>query len=148
MILYQLRNNRKKVIEMVKLWESVLEELRTKISKASYETWFKSIATEITDNTILIKAPNSFARDWIAKHYESKISEILTEKTGKTYELIIVNSENRPSNIESNSSDLHATSNVYNKLINVVKEQNKLLRDQQERIDALEKRVHNLEMKN
>lgn len=132
---------------MEKLWNSVLEEISTKISKASFETWLKSTTAEMTDNIIFIKAPNSFARDWIEKNYKSLISITLYEITGKTYELMVVEGENRTTDVKSDTSYKLDTSNTYDKLINLIKEQGKLLRDQQERIDSLEKRVSDLELK-
>lgn len=132
---------------MEKLWNSVLEEISTKISKASFETWLKSTTAEMTDNIIFIKAPNSFARDWIEKNYKSLISITLYEITGKTYELMVVEGENRTTDVKSDTSYKLDTSNTSDKLINLIKEQGKLLRDQQERIDSLEKRVSDLELK-
>lgn len=48
-----------------------------------------------------------------------------TEITGKTYEIIVVDNNNRPT--EYGSSDELDTSNNYDKLINLIKEQNELL---------------------
>lgn len=53
---------------MDNIWKSVQDVISTKISKASFETWLKSTSAEVIDNTVFIKAPNSFARDWIERH--------------------------------------------------------------------------------
>ena len=132
---------------MDNIWESVRDIISTKISKASYETWLKNISAEIIDNTAFIKTPNSFARDWIERQYKSLISDCLYEVTGTTYELIIVDDKSRPTELGLNSSNDLKDSNTYDKLIYLIKEQNNLLHNQQERIDSLEKRVNDLEMK-
>ena len=126
------------------IWNTVLENISTKISKASFETWLKHTTAEIIDNTIIITAANSFARDWIASHYTQHLSEILTEITGKTYKLIISDiNGNEPTQPLSSSSNNESTTNV----LTILKEQNVLLKQQQEKIDTLEKRVNDLEKK-
>lgn len=72
----------------------------------------------------------------------------LTEINGNTYELIVVDGNNRITEFESDPSDKLETNNTYDKLINLIKEQSQLLSEQQERIDTLEKRVNHLELKN
>ena len=132
---------------MDNIWLSVQSIISTNISKASYETWLKDTSAEIIDNTVFIKAPNSFARDWIERHYKSLISDCLLEVTGDTYEITVVDDKNRPTEFEMDSSNELENSNTYDELINLIREQSNLLRNQQERIDSLEKRVNDLELK-
>ncbi|MBN8208878.1 chromosomal replication initiator protein DnaA [Bacillus sp. NTK071] len=65
------------------LWQQALSEIEKKLSKPSFETWLKSTsANRMEGNTIIITAPNEFARDWLESRYSSLITETLLELTG------------------------------------------------------------------
>lgn len=65
------------------LWVATLEKIEEKISKPSFDTWLKSTkAVKLKDNTLIISAPNDFARDWLENQYTKLISNILLEITG------------------------------------------------------------------
>ncbi len=66
------------------LWNSALASIEKKISKPSFETWLKSTSAHSLDgNTLIIIAPNEFARDWLEERYSGLISGILYEITGE-----------------------------------------------------------------
>lgn len=65
------------------LWESTLVTIKEKVSKPSYDTWLKNTkADSITDDTLIVSAPNEFARDWLENRYTSLISDAIFEVTG------------------------------------------------------------------
>ncbi|MFS0788734.1 chromosomal replication initiator protein DnaA [Shouchella sp. 1P09AA] len=65
------------------LWNKVLEEMKQRVSKPSYETWLKSTtATALQNDVITITAPNEFARDWLEDHYSSLAADIIEHLTG------------------------------------------------------------------
>ncbi|MFK3936725.1 chromosomal replication initiator protein DnaA [Alkalihalobacillus sp. NPDC078783] len=65
------------------LWERVLSEMETKVSKPSFETWLKSTkATTIQNDVITVTAPNEFARDWLEDHYAGLTSDTIEHLTG------------------------------------------------------------------
>ncbi|GAA0502158.1 chromosomal replication initiator protein DnaA [Salinibacillus aidingensis] len=65
------------------LWKKTLETIEGKISKPSFDTWLKSTeAKSIEKDTIVIAAPNEFARDWLENSYSTLISNTLHEVTG------------------------------------------------------------------
>ncbi|MGP4081282.1 chromosomal replication initiator protein DnaA [Pseudalkalibacillus sp. R45] len=65
------------------LWNKALAEIETKLSKPSFETWLKSTtAHSLQDDTLIITAPNEFARDWLESRYSNLISETLDTITG------------------------------------------------------------------
>ncbi|SET14722.1 chromosomal replication initiator protein [Salinibacillus kushneri] len=65
------------------LWAKTLENIEEKISKPSFDTWLKSTEAKSIDNeTIVIAAPNEFARDWLENSYSKLISNTLLEVTG------------------------------------------------------------------
>lgn len=69
------------------IWTAALEKIEEKISKPSFDTWLKNTKAESLDNnTLIVSAPNEFARDWLENQYTRLISEILTEITGAEIE--------------------------------------------------------------
>ncbi|MFZ4454022.1 chromosomal replication initiator protein DnaA [Salibacterium aidingense] len=65
------------------LWNQTLSVMQKKVSKPSYETWLKSTkAAELQEDTIVITAPNEFARDWLENRYSRLISDTLQDITG------------------------------------------------------------------
>lgn len=65
------------------LWSETLKKIEEKISKPSFDTWLKSTkAKALRENTIVIAAPNEFARDWLENSYSNLISDTLYEVTG------------------------------------------------------------------
>ncbi|WP_085993783.1 chromosomal replication initiator protein DnaA [Oceanobacillus senegalensis] len=65
------------------LWVATLEKIEEKISKPSFDTWLKNTKAEsLEKNTLVISAPNEFARDWLENQYTDLISDIIGEITG------------------------------------------------------------------
>ncbi|WP_042220862.1 chromosomal replication initiator protein DnaA [Oceanobacillus manasiensis] len=65
------------------LWVATLEKIEEKISKPSFDTWLKNTKAEfLEENTLVISAPNEFARDWLENQYTALISDILLDITG------------------------------------------------------------------
>ncbi|AMQ21993.1 MULTISPECIES: chromosomal replication initiator protein DnaA [Geobacillus] len=66
------------------LWDRVLAEIERKISKPSFETWLKSTkAHSLRGDTLVIVAPNEFARDWLDSRYSHLIAETIYTITGE-----------------------------------------------------------------
>lgn len=71
------------------LWDQVLSKIEQKVSKPSFDTWFKYTVVDSIDqgsNTITVIAPNEFARDWLENRYFSILTETLYELTGAELE--------------------------------------------------------------
>ncbi|NJP38848.1 chromosomal replication initiator protein DnaA [Alkalicoccus luteus] len=71
------------------LWKQALAKIEEKVSKPSFDTWFKDTAADAIDqssNMITIIAPNEFARDWLENRYFTIITETLQELTGAELE--------------------------------------------------------------
>ncbi|MDC3417731.1 chromosomal replication initiator protein DnaA [Aquibacillus salsiterrae] len=65
------------------LWSNTLQSIQTKISKPSFDTWLKNtMADSLEDDTLIVSAPNEFARDWLESRYTDLISDALFEVTG------------------------------------------------------------------
>ncbi len=66
------------------LWNKALSNIEKKISKPSFDTWLKATkAHALQGDSLIITAPNEFARDWLEERYSQLISDILEEITGE-----------------------------------------------------------------
>lgn len=73
------------------LWNSALANIEKKISKPSYETWLKSTtAHALQGDSLIITAPNDFARDWLDDRYSELISDVLYEMIGERLDIKFV----------------------------------------------------------
>jgi chromosomal replication initiator protein len=64
------------------LWQKTLATLETKLSKPSFETWFKATKpVSFESNTLIVSVPNDFARDWLESRYSAIIKETLASIT-------------------------------------------------------------------
>ncbi|MBB6450598.1 chromosomal replication initiator protein [Geomicrobium halophilum] len=72
--------------QLAELWEQTLNNIKERVSKPSFETWLK--ATEplkLENETLMVAAPNEFAKDWLEDRYAEIISTTLHEITGNIY---------------------------------------------------------------
>ena len=68
--------------------QEVLTVIQTKLSKPSFDTWFKATKTvKYTDTQILITAPTTFAVEWLESRYTKLVSSTIFEMTGKQVEV-------------------------------------------------------------
>ncbi|MCM3217339.1 chromosomal replication initiator protein DnaA [Niallia taxi] len=66
------------------LWDKALGNIEKKISKPSFDTWLKATkAHALQGDSLIVTAPNEFARDWLEERYSQLISDILYEITGE-----------------------------------------------------------------
>jgi len=73
------------------LWGKTLNVIEKKISKPSFETWLKSTkAIALDKNTLIVEAPNDFAREWLDGNYKEILTEILYELIGENMTLKFV----------------------------------------------------------
>ncbi len=73
------------------LWGKTLEIIEKKISKPSFETWLKSTkAVSLNGKTLIVEAPNEFAREWLDGNYKEILTEILYDIVGENMTLKFV----------------------------------------------------------
>lgn len=66
------------------LWGKTLAAIEKKISKPSFDTWLKSTkAVSLHGKTLVIEAPNDFARDWLDGNYKELLTDILYDLIGE-----------------------------------------------------------------
>ncbi|NCU18256.1 chromosomal replication initiator protein DnaA [Pallidibacillus pasinlerensis] len=73
------------------LWGQTLKIIEQKISKPSFETWLKSTkAVSLKGTTLIVEAPNEFAREWLDGNYKEILTEILYDLVGENMTLRFV----------------------------------------------------------
>lgn len=78
-------------------WLQILKTVRNKIDRNSYETWFEPTAyIGRESDSIYIKVPNSYFKDWLSFHYASLINACCHEHFGKIFEIRYI-FEDKPS---------------------------------------------------
>lgn len=78
------------------LWQQILSIIQTKLSKPSYDTWFKATkATKLTDRTIVISAPTTFAVEWLESRYTKLVGSTVYELLGKQVDVKFVIEEDK-----------------------------------------------------
>jgi len=66
------------------LWQQVLSIIQTKLSKPSYDTWFKATKATFVDESLLeIIAPTTFAAEWLENKYTNLIKSTLYDYLGR-----------------------------------------------------------------
>ena len=81
------------------LWDQVLSHMEKKVSKPSYDTWLKSTkASSLQGDTLVITAPNEFARDWLEGRYTHLIASVLYEVVGEELIVKFIIPQNQNSN--------------------------------------------------
>ncbi|MBO1004173.1 chromosomal replication initiator protein DnaA [Pseudogracilibacillus auburnensis] len=65
------------------LWDYILTEMKSKISKPSYDTWLSQTEVkEINNHILIISVPNEFTKNWLDQRYTDVIDTLLFEMTG------------------------------------------------------------------
>jgi chromosomal replication initiator protein len=66
------------------LWQQVLSIIQTKLSKPSFDTWFKATKASFVDDSMLeVTAPTTFAAEWLEGRYTKLIRTTLFEFLGR-----------------------------------------------------------------
>ncbi|MDR9853755.1 chromosomal replication initiator protein DnaA [Paenibacillus sp. VCA1] len=82
------------------LWQQILSIIHTKLSKPSFDTWFKATkAIQMNDHSIVISAPTTFAVEWLESRYTKLVSSTIYEVLGKQVDVRFVIEENKPAEV-------------------------------------------------
>ncbi|WP_322907164.1 chromosomal replication initiator protein DnaA [Paenibacillus campi] len=79
------------------LWQQILSIIQTKLSKPSFDTWFKATkALTFTEHSIVISAPTTFAVEWLESRYTKLVSSTVYEFLGRQVDVKFVIEEAMP----------------------------------------------------
>jgi chromosomal replication initiator protein len=66
------------------LWNQVKQELQASLSKPTFETWIRPArCRQFHRGELRLEAPNSFAVNWLRRHYLARISELASGLCGE-----------------------------------------------------------------
>lgn len=69
-------------------WLKIQNEIQNEIDKNSFETWFSpTVYIGEESDSLYIKVPNSYFKDWLSFHYTSLVSRISQDLFDKSYEI-------------------------------------------------------------
>ena len=80
------------------VWDKALTILKKNLSVPTYETWFKPVELKAeTGETVILKVPSEFAKEWLETKYLSLIKSALTEirKKPTNVEIVIEEKEQK-----------------------------------------------------
>lgn len=73
------------------IWQHILSIINTKLSKPSFDTWFKATkVVSLTDRSIVISAPTTFAVEWLESRYTKLVATTVLEYLGKQVDVSFV----------------------------------------------------------
>ncbi|WP_106494647.1 DnaA N-terminal domain-containing protein [Lentibacillus sp. Marseille-P4043] len=75
------------------VWKEVLDVISDRISKPTFETWFKPSKLKIEQTSWLIITSNEFAKDWLEMRYISLVKDAIYEVTKKMPEVVFTAEE-------------------------------------------------------
>lgn len=59
-------------------WEAVRTDLRRRVGEAAFEAWFRALDGRVEGETLVLRCPDRFSRDWLRGRYGSLIEECAT----------------------------------------------------------------------
>jgi chromosomal replication initiator protein len=76
------------IVDKTNPWNKILSEIKARIEDSAFETWFEptSYIGEEGD-TLYIKVPNSYFKDWLSFHYSRTINDCSQELFSKVFEI-------------------------------------------------------------
>lgn len=91
------------------MWQQVLSVIQTKLSKPSFDTWFKATRADLKGDVIVVTAPTTFAAEWLESRYTKLVRTTMFEFLGRTVDVKFVIEENRlPEPVQSPPIEVQA----------------------------------------
>lgn len=88
------------VVALRKAWERTLRALGSKVSKSSFESFFRATRPlAIEDDTVILGTPSGFAREWLDKRYSQTLRSHLSAQLGRAglkLRFVVCSPEQRP----------------------------------------------------
>ncbi|MFO7849465.1 MAG: chromosomal replication initiator protein DnaA [Spirochaetia bacterium] len=72
-------------------WKEALKQLRSELSEQEFVMWFENLTYyDAKEQEIILAVPSSFYRDQVKQRYLKKINEILSDLSGKAFDISFV----------------------------------------------------------
>lgn len=84
----EILRDKMKTEDKTNAWNKILSEVKNRIDESAFETWFEptSYIGEEGD-TLYIKVPNSYFKDWLSFHYSRLINECSQQLFHKVFDI-------------------------------------------------------------
>lgn len=103
------------------LWNDILNKMKEKISKPSFETWLKHTeARDLQDDMFFVSVPNEFTKNWLDQRYTQVISSLLYEVTGAKLQVKFIIPDDQVDNIKTDKMNLNQLKKPKNSIINML----------------------------
>jgi len=103
------------------LWNDILNKMKEKISKPSFETWLKHTeARDLQDDMFFVSVPNEFTKNWLDQRYTQVINSLLYEVTGSKLQVKFIIPDDQVDNIKSDKMNLNQIKKPDNSIINML----------------------------
>ncbi|QDH21265.1 chromosomal replication initiator protein DnaA [Saccharibacillus brassicae] len=67
------------------LWQQILSIIQTKLSKPSFDTWFKATEViQLTQGALTVSAPTTFAVEWLESRYTKLVAQVAFDVLGRS----------------------------------------------------------------
>lgn len=82
------------------LWENVLTEIESSVSKANFATWFKETKISGFDGGVIyLSVPNTFVQEWLLKKFHQLILKLLRQSSESVHALeYVIKEESKQKN--------------------------------------------------
>lgn len=70
------------------LWEKCLDCLQDEFPSQQFNTWIRPLQVEISNNKLILFAPNRFVLDWISERFFDRIKELVHQFSGTEIPII------------------------------------------------------------
>jgi chromosomal replication initiator protein len=82
------------------LWNNVLLEIETSVSKANFATWFKETKISGFENGVIyLSVPNTFVQEWLTKKFHSLVLKLLRQSSESIHTLeYVIKEESKAKN--------------------------------------------------
>nr|WP_216671651.1 chromosomal replication initiator protein DnaA [Saccharibacillus qingshengii] len=66
------------------MWQQILSIIQTKLSKPSFDTWFKATEViQLTQGALTVSAPTTFAVEWLESRYTKLVAQVAFDVLGR-----------------------------------------------------------------
>ena len=89
-------------------WPRCLERLEAELPLEEVQTWLKPLQARLSDDGLVLYAPNAFVRDAVQSRYLSRISELLGHYAGNAAVSLEVGSVSRPAQAQPSPTQVLA----------------------------------------
>nr|WP_202111740.1 chromosomal replication initiator protein DnaA [Saccharibacillus sp. WB 17] len=67
------------------MWQQILSIIQTKLSKPSFDTWFKATEViQLTQGALTVSAPTTFAVEWLESRYTKLVAQVAFDVLGRS----------------------------------------------------------------